>query len=436
MSNDPKRKKKYDKGGYNAENGKRVPPKTARPPIPPINNEMQIYINPNNPDDYIYLDAGVVEIYDIPPQHHLKEHPMRPPIGPQMGCHFHNDEPEIDEDLLRLRRVIKNTKKLNENRIKLIWDQKIESLADLIDLANHVELANYTNISLNQGHLFQLKEPLQRLQGLIGMESIKSNIFNQLVFFLQNIEPQFPHMLHTCVQGPPGCGKTELANILADIYANLGIIREAKVVVARRSDLVAGFLGQTAIKTQEVINSAKGGVLLIDEAYSLGNEDKKDSFAKECIDTINQNLTEGKADFICIIAGYKEDLEKSFFGFNSGLERRFPYRFTIEDYTSDDLCKIYQTILVRSNWKINQDDEKKMVEFFRKERGSFKFNGGDLENFVHFSKLAFAKNKIFKVGDMERVIQMEDVLGAFELYVANKSKVEKEGSTVPIFMYT
>ena len=429
MSNDPKRKKKYDKGGYHPENGRRIPPN------PPIENEMKIYVNPNNPNDYIYLDAGVVEIYDVPPPPHPKAHPMRAPMGPPMG--LQDDDSEIDEDLLRLRRVIKNTKKLGERRVKTTWTRKIEGLVDLIDLANHVEFANYTNISLNQAHLLHLQEPLQRLQGLIGMESIKSNIFNQLVFFLQNIEPQHPHMLHTCIQGPPGCGKTELANILADIYANLGIIKESKVVVARRSDLVAGFLGQTAMKTQEVIDSAKGGVLLIDEAYSLGNEDKKDSFAKECIDTINQNLTEGKADFICIIAGYKEDLEKSFFGFNSGLERRFPYRFTIEDYTAEDLCKIYQTILARSGWKINQEDEKKMVEFFRKERQSFKFNGGDLENFVHFSKLAFAKNNIFNVGgDLERVIQMEDVLGGFELFGANKNKVEKEGSAVPMFMYS
>jgi SpoVK/Ycf46/Vps4 family AAA+-type ATPase len=429
MSNDPKKKKKYDKGGYHTENGRRIPPK---PPIEPIEPDMKIYINPNDPNDYIYLDAGVVEIYDVPPQFQPMAHPMEQP----MGHPLRNDEPEIDEDLLRLRRVIKNTKKLSERRAKSIWEHKIEGLADLIDLANHVEFANYTNISLNQAHLLHLQDPLKRLQGLIGMESIKSNIFNQLVFFLQNIEPQHPHMLHTCVQGPPGCGKTELANILADIYANLGIIREAKVVVARRSDLVAGFLGQTAMKTQEVIDSAKGGVLLIDEAYSLGNEEKKDSFAKECIDTINQNLTECKADFICIIAGYKEDLEKSFFGFNSGLERRFPYRFTIEDYTAEDLCKIYQTILARSDWKINQKDENKMVEFFRKERESFKFNGGDLENFVHFSKLAFAKNKIFKVGELERVIQMEDILGAFELYGANKNKMGKEESaTVPMFMY-
>ena len=77
-----------------------------------------------------------------------------------------------------------------------------------------------------------------------------------------------------------------------------------------------------------------------------------------------------------------------------------------------------------------------MMEFFRKERESFKFNGGDLENFVHFSKLAFAKNNIFTVGENEKVIQMEDVLGAFELYKANKNQLEKEGSTVPIFMYT
>jgi SpoVK/Ycf46/Vps4 family AAA+-type ATPase len=439
MSNYPKKKKKYDKGGYHPhpENGRRIPPNPPNPPIEPIEPELQIYVNPNNPNDYIYLDTGVVEIYDIPQQFQPRTYPTRPPIGPQMEQHLRDDDPEIDEDLLRLRRVIKNTKKLCEPRVKTMWNRKIERLVDLLDLANHVEIANYTNISLNQGHLLNLQEPLQRLNNLIGMESIKSNIFNQLVFFLQNIEPQHPHMLHTCVQGPPGCGKTELANILADIYANLGIIKESKVVVARRSDLVAGFLGQTAMKTQEVIDSAKGGVLLIDEAYSLGNEEKKDSFAKECIDTINQNLTEGKADFICIIAGYKEDLEKSFFGFNSGLERRFPYRFTIEDYTAEDLCKIYQTILARSDWRINQEDEKKMVEFFRKERESFKFNGGDLENFVHFSKLAFAKNKIFKVGDLERVIQMEDVLEGFELYGANKNRVDKEGNSgVPMFMYT
>ena len=114
MSNDPKRKKKYDKGGYHPENGRRIPPIH---PNPPIDNEMKIYVNPNNPNDYIYLDAGVVEIYDIPPQPQPKEHPypMGPPMGHQMG--LQDDDSDIDEDLLRLRRVIKNTKKLGERRM-------------------------------------------------------------------------------------------------------------------------------------------------------------------------------------------------------------------------------------------------------------------------------------------------------------------------------
>lgn len=153
--------------------------------------------------------------------------------------------------------------------------------------------------------MVNLEKSLGKLCCLVGMEKIKMNIFNQLIYLLQDIETRVPHMLHTCIQGPPGCGKTELVKILADIYANLHIIKEAKVIVAKRSQLIAGYLGQTAKKTQEIIDSAKGGVLLIDEAYSLGNEELRDSFSKECIDTLNQNLTEGKSNFVCIIAGLR-----------------------------------------------------------------------------------------------------------------------------------
>ena len=258
---------------------------------------------------------------------------------------------------------------------------------------------------------------------MIGMSNIKKNIFNQLIFFLQNIEPQFPHMLHTCIEGPPGCGKTELANILAQVYANLGIIKESKVVIARRSDLVAGYLGQTAQKTQELIDSAKGGVLLIDEAYSLGNEEKKDSFAKECIDTLNQNLTEGKGDFICIIAGYKEDLEKSFFAFNSGLERRFPYRFGIEEYTAEELGRIYRFILEKNDWSFELERENELVNFLKENRENFKYNGGDLENLVHFTKLAYAKNRVFNRDNGDKKIKMGDVRSAYEMYMSNRKKV-------------
>jgi len=113
--NDPKRKKKHDKGGYHPENGRRIPPN------PPIENEIKIYVNPNNPNDYIYLDAGVVEIYDIPSPPQPKANPMRAPMVPPIG--LQDDDLEIDEDLLRLRRVIKNTKKLGERRVKTMWNR-------------------------------------------------------------------------------------------------------------------------------------------------------------------------------------------------------------------------------------------------------------------------------------------------------------------------
>lgn len=437
------RKNKYStQGGYHS--GK--DPKNIKPNPPPTK-----YINPNNPNDFIYLDnysqppSDSIQYIDVP-QEYNNQLPFIEYLGPPNDYYQnyppppmqdYNDSAEYEEEdkPKNMERIVKNDRNLGENRLKITWDKKMESIYDLLEIAYGVEKFNYTNISLNQHHLLNLQEPLKKLSLLIGMEKIKQNIFNQLVFFLQNIEPQFPHMLHTCIEGPPGCGKTELANILADIYANLGIIHEAKVVIARRSDLVAGFLGQTAQKTQDMIDSAKGGVLLIDEAYALGNEERKDSFAKECIDTLNQNLTEGKGEFICIIAGYKEDLEKSFFGFNSGLERRFPYRFSIEDYDHKQLFQIFNTILCRNNWYANPDDENKIIEFFKDHRPEFKFNGGDLENFVHFTKLAYAKNRIFHSNNNARNITINDIEIAFKMYIENKKKIVEKNNIPPQFMY-
>ena len=110
-------------------------------------------------------------------------------------------------------------------------------------------------------------------------------------------------MLHTIIEGPPGVGKTQLGKVLAKIYLSLGIIQSDKFRIASRKDFIGEYLGHTAIKTQKVIDSCMGGILFIDEAYSLGNGDtKKDSFSKECIDTLNQNLSENKGKFVCIIA--------------------------------------------------------------------------------------------------------------------------------------
>ena len=112
-------------------------------------------------------------------------------------------------------------------------------------------------------------------------------------------------MLHCVIEGPPGVGKTEVAKILGQIYRKMGILTSDKFKSVKRSHLIGGYLGQTAIKTQKVLDECNGGVLFIDEAYSLGNSEGKDSYSKECIDTLTAHLSENKQNFICIIAGYK-----------------------------------------------------------------------------------------------------------------------------------
>ena len=120
-----------------------------------------------------------------------------------------------------------------------------------------------------------------------------------------------------------------------------------------RADLIAGYLGQTAIKTTEVVKSAIGGVLFIDEAYALGNTEKKDSFAKECIDTLCESLSNHKHELMVIIAGYEEDLKKCFFSYNQGLDSRFIWRFKIDDYTPEELQLIFNKKVKECGWTID-----------------------------------------------------------------------------------
>ena len=200
----------------------------------------------------------------------------------------------------------------------------------------------------------RLNKPLVKLNKMIGMDSVKKSIIDMILYYIQGFENKNQEMLHTVIEGPPGVGKTELGKILASIYANLGVTKSNKFKVVRRSDLVGEYLGQTAKKTQEAIDEADGGVLFIDEAYALGNTEKRDSYAKECIDTINQNLSENK-QFVCIIAGYPDELDRCFFSWNRGLQRRFPFRYRIDGYTSLEMRDIFVKKIDDMHFKMDNE---------------------------------------------------------------------------------
>ena len=190
---------------------------------------------------------------------------------------------------------------------------------------------------------------------MIGMDNIKRDVFELLLYQLQEFDNS-KDMLHTIIEGEPGVGKTDLAKIMAEIYQEMGYCYNKIVKFVKRSDLIGGYLGQTAIKTQKVLDECKGGVLVIDEAYSLGSPEGRDSYSKECIDTLTSFLSESP-DTIVFIMGYKEDLERSLFAQNKGLERRFSYRFTVNKYEPEELRLILFKIIRENGWDLESESD-------------------------------------------------------------------------------
>jgi len=303
--------------------------------------------------------------------------------------------------------------------------RKIETLDDIIEIGGMYKKGERKRYNIDMVSLNKLVEPLTDLKRMIGMPKLKKQILNQVIYFLQDFEEKNVHMMHTIIEGPPGSGKTEVAKIMGRIYAKLGFLKKDKVYPVRRSDLIGQYLGQTAIKTQKAIDNAKGGVLLIDEAYSLGNPEGRDSYSKECIDTINQNLSEGKADFICIIVGYKKALKESFFRYNPGLERRFPFRYTIDEYDHKDLMEIFRKLLVDYKWELNVE-EKKLEGFFEDNRKVFEFNGGDLETLIQCSKISHSRRVFTLEEEVKKKLTLEDLEGGLKAMMENEEIAKRK----------
>jgi SpoVK/Ycf46/Vps4 family AAA+-type ATPase len=304
--------------------------------------------------------------------------------------------------------------------------KKVESIQDLIDLGKMYDVKKKVRYNFDLKRLHNLIEPLTKLQNTIGMETVKKTIVNHIVYYLQDFHVGQDDMLHTVIQGPPGVGKTMLGRILGEIYYGLGVIpgnkkkRNSKekftFKIVKRSDLIGKYLGHTASKTQQAIDEAQGGILFIDEAYSLGNQEQRDSFSKECIDTINQNLSENKGKFICIIAGYKDSLDKCFFAYNEGLRRRFSFTYTIEPYKAVELRAIFMKMVSDIGWTLDSDIG---VDFFEKNYSSFKYYGGDMESLLFSCKLEHSK-RVFGTNDTKKKFSKEDMEAGFKVFVFNR----------------
>lgn len=213
-----------------------------------------------------------------------------------------------------------------------------------------------------------LDELLTVLNGLVGLDDVKKDV-QEMVNFLKiqqlraskgmNITPTSKHLVF---YGNPGTGKTTIARLLSEIYKELGVISKGHLVETDRAGLVAGYVGQTALKVHEVVNKALGGILFIDEAYALNGEGQ--DFGSEAIDTLLKLMEDNRDDLIVIVAGYTGKMSK-FLATNPGLKSRFNKYLSFNDYSPEQLQKIFVRLCDNGSFNLTDEAEQKLLGIFK-----------------------------------------------------------------------
>ena len=224
-----------------------------------------------------------------------------------------------------------------------------------------------TEVTVVEEPVENIEDLKKELEGYIGLGRIKkevNNLINMVTVYKLRKEHDLPTVdmsLHMVFTGNPGTGKTMIARLMARIYRSLGILSKGQLVEVDRSGLVAGYVGQTAQKTSKVIESAKGGVLFIDEAYALRSSSEQD-FGQESINTILKAMEDNREDLVIIVAGY-DKLMEDFIQSNPGLESRFNRYLHFDDYNLDEMVDIFKMQLNKNKYVLTEDAETAVREY-------------------------------------------------------------------------
>ena len=330
-------------------------------------------------------------------------------------------------------------------------DFELESLDDILELLNKYPYENNVTYNIDLKSLHNIREELELLNNMIGMKNIKKSILDQIIYFIQDLHLTDNHSdlyksktkikqedyKHTVLMGPPGTVKTEMAKIIGKMYSKLGILKNNVFKKVTRNDLVAGYLGQTALKTKKVIDECLGGVLFIDEAYSLGTDD---SYSKECIDILCESLSDHKHDLMVIIAGYENELNNTFFRINPGMRSRFIWKFTVDSYSPRELMLIFEKHVKDCDWsfaddylELHESTAKNIMtntQWFIKHKDNFKHFGRDMELLFSYVKIAHAKRIYGKNTNLRKKISKLDLEKGYETFSENKKQSNSDISRI------
>lgn len=260
--------------------------------------------------------------------------------------------------------------------------------------------------------------PMERLKQLIGLKEVKEAVETYISFVrMQNYRreqnlPHVPIQLHSIFTGNPGTGKTTVAKIYAELLKECGMLKRGHLVVAGRADLIAGYVGQTAIKTKKKIREALGGVLFIDEAYSLFRGTQND-FGSEAVDTLVEEMTKHGENLVVILAGYPKEMERLLES-NPGLKSRFKKFFHFPDYNVEEIIAIMGLFAERYSYQLDE----KAIEFLKEELTEHppKGNGRFAENIIHeaIQQQALRLAKENRMDNMS-LITLEDIKTAYHI---------------------
>lgn len=312
--------------------------------------------------------------------------------------------------VLTRKQTIPNMSREQEDIVELLYKYlgaiKVEELVQ--------SLKDSSNISI--------EEQLEKLDALVGLESVKQQVHDLIAYNkiqslrITNGLKKSDKTLHMAFLGNPGTAKTTVARIIGRMYKAMGFLSKGQFIEASRTDLIAEYQGQTANKVKRLINRAKGGVLFIDEAYSLTENDSSDSYGRESLTELTKALEDYRSDLVVIVAGYP-DLMEQFFASNPGLKSRFNTFITFDDYSLEDLVNIFKYICKENDYIIEKEALDKIHDVLQmklNEEDAYFSNGRFVRNLFDDVTMNQSKRLLEQLSPIDKeslmLITEEDVL--------------------------